>query len=158
MVQRLDNGMATLARVIEHTYHIHITPIPGTGAAGGMGGAFLAFLHATLQPGIDMVLDAIHFDQTIQGADLIITGEGKIDFQTAKGKTAAGVLRRAQQQHIPVLAIGGCVEPCPSVEQMGFAAIYPISQVPLPLEIAMRPDVAASNVENTIKRIIPSHI
>jgi glycerate kinase len=105
-----------------------------------------------------MVLDAIHFDQIIQGADLIITGEGKIDFQTAKGKTAAGVLRRAQQQHIPVLAIGGCVEPCESVQQMGFAAIYPISQVPLPLEIAMRPDVAASNVENTIKRIIPSHI
>ena len=158
MVQRLDKGMAAFAQVIEQTYHIHITPIPGTGAAGGMGGAFLAFLNATLQPGIDMVLDAIHFDQTIQGANLIITGEGKIDFQTAKGKTAAGVLRRAQQQHIPVIAIGGCVEPCPSVEQMGFAAIYPISQVPLPLEIAMRPDVAASNVENTIKRIIPSHI
>ena len=154
MVARLDAGMASLARVIEHTYHIHIAPIAGTGAAGGMGGAFYAFLNATLQRGIEMVLDAIHFDQIIQHADLIITGEGKIDFQTAKGKTAAGVLTRGKLQHIPVVAIGGCVEMCDSIEQMGFAGIYPILEKQVPLEIAMQPDFAATNIERTVKKIL----
>lgn len=154
MVLRLDNGMASLAKVIEDKYHINIVPIAGAGAAGGMGGAFRAFLNATLKRGIDMVLDSIDFNAIIQGADLIITGEGKIDFQTAKGKTAAGVLARAKAQNIPVIAIGGCVEMCDAVIQMGFNSIYPILEKELPLELAMRPDVAAANVENTVRRIL----
>ena len=158
MVQQLDAGMVSFANVIEDKYHINIVPIAGAGAAGGMGGAFRAFLHATLKRGIDMVLDAIDFNAIIQDADLIITGEGKIDFQTAKGKTAVGVLARAKQQGIPVVAIGGCVEMCESVEQMGFAGVYPILEEKVPLEVAMQPDFAATNVENTIRRIIPSHI
>lgn len=158
MVQQLDAGMASLAKVIEDKYHINIVPIAGAGAAGGMGGAFRAFLDAKLQRGIEMVLDSIDFNAIIQDADLIITGEGKIDFQTAKGKTAAGVLARAKQQGIPVVAIGGCVEMCESVEQMGFAGIYPILEEKVPLEVAMQPDFAATNVENTIRRILPSHI
>ena len=121
-----------------------------------MGGAFRAFLDAKLQRGVEMVLDSIDFNAIIQDADLIITGEGKIDFQTAKGKTAAGVLARAKAQDIPVIAIGGCVEMCESVQQMGFAGIYPITEEKLPLEIAMQPDVAAKNVESTIQKIISS--
>lgn len=152
MVAHLDAGMAALAEVIENKYHINIVPVAGAGAAGGMGGGFRAFLNATLKRGIDMVLDAIDFDQTLAGADLIITGEGKIDFQTAKGKTAAGVLARAKAQDIPVIAIGGCVERCESVEQMGFAGIYPITEEKLPLEIAMQAEVAAANVEKTVRK------
>ncbi|MBQ8386589.1 MAG: glycerate kinase [Paludibacteraceae bacterium] len=158
MVQQLDAGMVSFANVIEDKYHINIVPIAGAGAAGGMGGAFRAFLHATLKRGIDMVLDAIDFNAIIQNADLVITGEGKIDFQTAKGKTAAGVLTRAKQQGIPVVAIGGSVEMCDSVQQMGFAGVYPILGEKVPLEVAMQPDFAATNVENTIRRILPSHI
>ena len=154
MVIRLDAGMASLAKVIENTYHINIVPLAGAGAAGGMGGGFRAFLNANLQRGIEMVLDAILFDQTIQNADLIITGEGKVDFQTAKGKTAAGVLKRAKKQGIPVVAIGGCVEACEDIEQMGFAGIYPILEEKVPLEVAMQSDFAASNVENTVKKIL----
>ena len=100
------------------------------------------------------MLDAIGFDRIIQGADLVITGEGKVDFQTAKGKTAAGVLSRAKQQYIPVIAIGGCVEICDSVLQMGFAGIYPILEEPVPLEVAMQRDFAMNNVRNTIVRIL----
>ena len=154
MVAKLDAGMASFARVIENKYQINIVPMAGAGAAGGMGGGFRAFLNATLQRGIDMVLDAIHFDQTIEGADLIITGEGKIDFQTAKGKTAAGVLSRAKKQNIPVIAIGGCVEMCESILQMGFAGIYPILEEKVPLEVAMRPNFAAANVEKTVASIV----
>jgi glycerate kinase len=154
MVKRLDEGMASLANVIAEKYAIDIVPVAGAGAAGGMGGAFRAFLGATLKRGIDMVLDAIDFDTTIQGADLVITGEGKVDFQTAKGKTAAGVLNRAKKQHIPVVAIGGCVEMCDSLVQMGFAGIYPILEEKVPLEMAMQRDFAMSNVKKTIKKIV----
>ena len=157
MVAKLDAGMTSFAHVIENKYGINIVPVAGAGAAGGMGGGFRAFLNASLQHGIDMVLDAIDFDYTIQSADLIITGEGKIDFQTAKGKTAAGVLARAKKQNIPVIAIGGCVEICESVKQMGFAGIYPITEEKLPLEIAMQAEVAAMNVEKTVKKICVCH-
>ena len=157
MVAKLDAGMTSFAHVIENKYGINIVPVAGAGAAGGMGGGFRAFLNASLQRGIDMVLDAIDFDYTIQSADLIITGEGKIDFQTAKGKTAAGVLTRAKKQNIPVIAIAGCVEICESVKQMGFAGIYPITEEKLPLEIAMQAEVAAMNVEKTVKKICVCH-
>ena len=158
MVKRLDEGMASLAKVIEEKYTIDIVPVAGAGAAGGMGGAFRAFLGATLKKGIDMVLDAIDFDTTIQGANLVITGEGKVDFQTTKGKTAAGVLNRAKQQHIPVVAIGGCVEMCDSLVQMGFAGIYPILEEKVPLEIAMQRDFAMNNVRKTVARIVPNYL
>lgn len=157
MVQQLEKGMASLAKVIENKYHIPIASMAGAGAAGGMGGALHAFLNATLKRGIDMILDAIDFDTIIQGADLIITGEGKIDHQTAKGKTAKGILARAKAQDIPVVAIGGSVERCDSVEQMGFAGIYPISEENIPLEIAMQPTIAAANIEKTIKKICVCH-
>ena len=157
MVAKLDAGMTSFAHVIENKYGINIVPVAGAGAAGGMGGGFRAFLNASLQRGIDMVLNAIDFDYTIQSADLIITGEGKIDFQTAKGKTAAGVLARAKKQNIPVIAIGGCVEICESVKQMAFAGIYPITEEKLPLEIAMQAEVAAMNVEKTVKKICVCH-
>lgn len=158
MVKRLDEGMASFAKVITEKYAIDIVPVAGAGAAGGMGGAFRAFLGATLKKGIDMVLDAIDFDTTIQGANLVITGEGKVDFQTAKGKTAAGVLNRAKQQHIPVVAIGGCVEMCDSLVQMGFAGIYPILEEKVPLEIAMQRDFAMNNVRKTVAKIVPNYL
>lgn len=150
MVSRLDAGMASLAKVIEDKYALDVIPVAGAGAAGGMGGAFYAFLHANLKKGIDMVLDAIDFESLIQGADLVITGEGKVDFQTAKGKTAAGVLNRAKKQHIPVIVIGGCVEMCDSLLQMGFDGIYPILDEKVPLEVAMQRDFAMSNVSKTV--------
>ena len=154
MVNRLDMGMASFAEIIKRQYDVDIVSVEGAGAAGGMGGAFLAFLGATLKKGIDMVLDAIDFDTTIAESDLVITGEGKVDFQTAKGKTAAGVLQRAKKQHIPVIAIGGCVEICDSLLQMGFAGIYPILEEKVPLEVAMQRDFAMSNVTKTVGKII----
>lgn len=154
MVQQLDEGMASFAKVIEAKYGIDIVPMAGAGAAGGMGGGFRAFLNATLKKGIDMVLDAIGFDSIISGADLVVTGEGKVDFQTAKGKTAAGVLARAKAQGIPVVAIGGCVEMCDSLNEMGFTGIYPILEEKVPLELAMQRDFASQNVTNTLIRIL----
>ena len=154
MVARLDAGMLSFAEVMKKTCGVDVTAMAGAGAAGGMGGGFYAFLNATLKRGVDMVLDAIDFDSIIRGADLVITGEGTIDYQTVKGKTAAGVLARAKAQDIPVVAIAGRVEMCDSVAQMGFAGVYPIMENEMPLAVAMQPDFAAANVEKTVKKIV----
>lgn len=157
MVVKLDVGMASYAKVVETKYGIPIIRIAGAGAAGGMGGTMRGVLNATLKRGIDMVLDVIGFNQKINGADLIITGEGKIDIQTTKGKTVAGVMARSQQQNIPVVAICGSVEKCDSLEKMGLAGIYPILEKEVPLEVSMRPDLAAANIEKTILRILQNN-
>ena len=154
MVEELDKGMASFAKVIEQKYNLNIVPVAGAGAAGGMGGAFHAFLNGTLRSGVEMVLDAINFNDRIADADLVITGEGKVDFQTPKGKTAAGVLARTKKAGIPTVAIGGCVEPCEELNAMGFAGIYPILEEKVPLEVAMQHDFASANVTNTVVRIL----
>ena len=146
MVEALDCGMYSFAKVISQKYNIDIIPIAGAGAAGGLGGAFKAFLNAQLMPGIDMVLDTLQFDHIIDQASLIITGEGHIDHQTPKGKTPAGVLRRGRAQNIPVIAIGGRVDMCDEVLQMGFADIFPVTPPHTPLHIAMQPHFASEAI------------
>lgn len=155
MVSMLDSGMASLAKVIDDTFHCgDISRVAGTGAAGGLGGGFKACLGARLVKGIDMVLDAIHFDDIIKGADLVITGEGSIDFQTAKGKTAAGVLSRCKAQGIPVYAIGGRVVDCKEVNSMGFARTEAVSDPSVPLSISMQSEVASENVTRTVSAMM----
>lgn len=154
MIARLDAGLRNFARVIEQSGRPSIDSLPGAGAAGGLGGAFAAFLNATLKPGIDLVLDAIDFDKLIETADLVITGEGKLDAQTVMGKTPKGVLRRARKQHIPVIAIGGAVEDSKALNDAGFAAVFPIQPGPTTLDEAMNPAVASANIANTVGQII----
>ncbi len=156
MVHRLDRGMQSFARLVEQKYGINLALIAGTGAAGGLGGALLAFLNGTLQSGIDMVLDAIGFNEIISDAELLITGEGKIDRQTVQGKTAAGVLRRAQRFEIPTIAIAGQVELCDELHNMGFAAIHTVTPIGQSTAEAMRPEVAKANISATIAQICKS--
>lgn len=151
----LDRGMRSFAELINDVLGTDISAMKGAGAAGGLGGAFHAFLGAELKKGVDMVLDAIGFDQLIVGADLVITGEGKMDAQTSMGKTAYGVLWRARRQGIPVAAICGCVERCPEIMEMGFASVNAVSDG-LPLEEAMRHEVAAANVARAVESLVRS--
>ena len=104
--------------------------------------------------GIEMVLDAIAFDSLLEGADLVITGEGRIDAQTAAGKTAAGVLRHAARKGIPVIAIGGSVAMCRELKEMGFIGIYSIINAPVSLEQAMRQDWATARIRCTVEQIL----
>ena len=150
MVKALDDGMYSFAKIIAEQFQKDIIPLSGAGAAGGLGGAFKAFLNARLTKGIEMVLDAIGFE----GADLVITGEGRIDFQTATGKTAAGILRHAKQKGIPTLAIGGSVEICQELKEMGFIGIYSIINTPISLEKAMQKDSATANMQSTVEQIL----
>ncbi len=150
VVERLDQGLKNFASVVNPT----AAEAEGAGAAGGLGYALQAVLGARLRAGIDMVLDAMHFDQIISGSDLVITGEGRIDYQTVMGKAPSGVLRAAAAQSIPVVAIGGSVEECEALQQSGFAAILPVVSGPMTLEHAMQEDVAARGVSRTVEQIV----
>lgn len=153
-VAALERGMRSFAGVIARQCGTDITSLSGAGAAGGLGGAFKAFLNARLTRGIEMVLDILDFDSMLEGADLVVTGEGRIDVQTATGKTAAGVLARARRKGIPVLAIGGSVEMCRELREMGFIGIHSILDAPMSLEQAMRKDVATANIRRTMAQIM----
>ena len=150
VVERLDEGLKNFASVVNPT----AAHSEGAGAAGGLGYALQAVLGARLRAGIEMVLDAIHFDQIISGSDLVITGEGRIDYQTIMGKAPSGVLQRATKQGIPVVAIGGSVEESEAVQRSGFAAILPVVSGPMTLEHAMQHDVAARGVSRTVEQIV----
>lgn len=152
-VELLDRGLRNFARVVLRHNGVDISSLSGAGAAGGLGGGFVALLGARLERGVDMVLEAIRFDDVISGSDLVITGEGRVDRQTLMGKTPCGVLRAAKRQSIPCIAICGGVEWCDELRQSDFAAIVPICSEPIPLEKAMRKDVAAANVERAAERI-----
>lgn len=154
MVESLDAGLRNFARVVEQYSDEDYSLWPGAGAAGGLGFAFKSLLGAELRPGIDMVLDAIDFSSIIEGCDLIITGEGRIDRQTVMGKAPSGVLREAMAQNIPAVAIGGAVEMCEELAESAFLAILPVVAGPIGLQEAMRQDVAHKNISRTVEQII----
>ena len=142
----LDSGLENFASVISASLGRDISSVPGSGAAGGLGGAFLAFSDSRLKKGIDMVLDAIDFDSLIEGADAVITGEGRIDSQTFKGKTPFGVMSHAAAKGISVYAIGGCVDLSGVEDSSAFKRIVPAVSGEYDLEYVMRTEVARSNV------------
>lgn len=154
MVEKLEQGMAHFARVLENFCGRNIAAISGAGAAGGLGAAFAGVLGAKLLPGIDMVLEAAGFDALMQDCELVITGEGRMDSQTAMGKAPQGVLHAARRHGVPVVAIAGGVEDSEALLAQGFTAVIPIQPACVPLEEAMRPSVAAHNVEQTVRRIM----
>ena len=153
MVNRLDQGLRSLAQVIRKETGRSVDTLEGAGAAGGMGGGLVAFLGARLRPGIDLLLDALQFRQKAEGADLIITGEGKADRQSLMGKVPSGLLREAQALHIPIVLIAGAVEDQAQLNQAGFKAVLSIQPGPTTLEEAMRPEVAKARIQNTVEQI-----
>jgi glycerate kinase len=107
MVERLDQNLKHFADVIKKDLGVDISELPGAGAAGGVGGALVAFVDAQLQRGVEIVIEMTKLKSYLKRADLVITGEGRIDFQTAFGKTPAGVAQAAKSLGVSVLAIGG---------------------------------------------------
>lgn len=136
-IPTLDVGLANLAEVLLRDHGIDIRQTLGAGAAGGMGGGVIAFLGGTLQSGIDAVLDAAGLETHLQDAELILTGEGRIDEQTLHGKTVMGLLRRARRLSVPVLVFGGTVMDPTELYQQGAASVLSISSGPQSLEEAM---------------------
>ena len=124
--------------------------MPGAGAAGGLGYAFLQYMNAECRSGIDLLLDTIHFDDLLQDADLVITGEGSADRQTLMGKLPFGILQRAQRHDVPVMLIAGRIADEHLLLDAGFSRVAYINPPGLPLEIAMQPETAKENIKHVM--------
>ena len=151
MIAQLDEGMRSFAHLIRKETGKDIANVPGSGAAGGMGGGLMAFLDAELQSGADLLLDICQFNKRIADANLIITGEGRIDRQSLMGKIPGKILQRGQANHIPVIAIAGCVEDKELLLEAGFKGVYASKPEDMPLEKAMKREVAIRNIKDTIR-------
>ncbi|MGG0593334.1 glycerate kinase [Priestia megaterium] len=152
MVKQLDRNLAHYAAVIEKEMDIHIQNVPGAGAAGGLGGGLLAFLSAELKPGVDIVIEATQLESYIKGADLVITGEGRIDGQTIYGKTPIGVAKTAKKHSVPVIAIAGSIGAgSEAVYEHGISALF--SVVPGAVDLSEALEKADENIERTAKNV-----
>lgn len=153
-IEVLEERMMRYARKIKEDTGVDVADMPGAGAAGGLGGAFRAYLNASLKRGTDMILDAVEFEKAIIGADLIITGEGCSDYQTVKGKTAFGILQRASRLRIPTALVSGAVKDEAILHEAGFTRIERVSPEYLSQEEAIQPDITKKNIERTIFRLL----
>lgn len=137
MVKKLDANLAHLAEVVKKDTGKNIALIPGSGAAGGMGAGMVAFFNSKLQMGIETVLDIVHFDELLRGTDLVISGEGKLDCQSLRGKVVVGVARRAKQNGVPLIAVVGDIDDnIENIYQEGVTAVFSINRKAIPFEKA----------------------
>jgi len=135
-IKSLDAGLRHFGDVIRSQLGIDVSMMPGAGAAGGMGAGCVALLGGTIQSGIDAVLDVTGFDRQLEGADLVITGEGRIDSQSADGKVVSGVARRTRAKGVPLIAIaGGIADSAGAVYDIGVSAMFSTDRAALPVDM-----------------------
>ncbi|MGF1718867.1 glycerate kinase [Vibrio kyushuensis] len=152
MVKKLDSNLAHYAKIIYQATDKDVKDIPGAGAAGGLGAALIGLFDADLRPGINIVMDAVNLSDVVKDANLVITGEGRIDSQTIHGKTPVGVARTAKQFGLPVIAIAGSTAAdCEVVHEHGIDAAYSVVLGATDLPTALKE--AAFNVEMTSRNI-----
>lgn len=139
MVAQLEAALAHYADVIERDLGIDIRDAPGAGAAGGLGAGLLVFLNARLRPGVDVIIEAAGLVGHLREAELVFTGEGKIDDQTARGKTPIGVARKAKEFGLPVIAIAGEIgDGYQAVYSQGIDAVFSIAPGPISLSQSVK--------------------
>jgi glycerate kinase len=137
MVEFLDGELKAVSERVIRELGIDVSVLPGAGAAGGMGGGMVAFFGSRLRMGIETVLDTVNFDRVLAGADLVFTGEGRIDAQSLRGKVVIGVARRAKKQGVPVIALVGDIgDAIEGAYDEGLSAVFSINRRPLPFEEA----------------------
>ena len=151
----LDHAMGAYAQVVKAYNGTDYAKTPGAGAAGGLGFAFLSFLSGELLPGIELVLNAVEMDKAMEGADLVFTGEGRLDYQTAMGKAPVGIAKMAKKHGAKVIALAGAViEGAQECNEQGIDAYFPILRKVVTLDEAMEPETAKQNMIRTTEQII----
>lgn len=154
MKKTLDEAMAHFARVTSETLENDYMNTPGAGAAGGLGYAFLAYTGAALTPGIELILDAVGLEEELSDADVVVTGEGRLDFQTAMGKAPVGVARLAKKYNAKVIAFAGSVtKEATACNKEGIDAFFPILRSVCTLAEAMDPVAARNNMTATVEQV-----
>lgn len=137
MVAQLDQNLRDLSGTITDNLGMDVSRLSGAGAAGAMGAGIVAFLGGSLKSGINTVLDLIHFEELIENADMIFTGEGKIDSQSLRGKAVIGISERAAKKNVPVVAVVGSIgEDAEKSYDKGVSAIFSINRSPVDFEIS----------------------
>jgi len=138
VVEELDRGLAHLAAVWKREWGVDVAELPGAGAAGGAGAALAAALRAPLISGARLVLEYSGLQRRLEKADLVITGEGRMDFQTQRGKAPAAVAAAARRAGVPVVAVCGSIAASPEqLEETGIAVALGITEGPTTLEESM---------------------
>jgi glycerate 2-kinase len=139
MVELLDSNLLHFSRIIQSQLGIDISSVPGGGAAGGLGAGLMAFTNARIARGIDLILEAANFEETVRNADLVLTGEGRTDSQTAYGKTPVGVATLAKKHNKPVICISGSVTTdVDTFHELGLDVVIGAVQAPMSLEAAIQ--------------------
>lgn len=153
-VELLEQRMEKVAKQILAETGVDVSGIPGAGAAGGLGGAFIAYAGAKIVHGVEKVMSLVGFDATLNGADLVITGEGKSDLQTLEGKVPFGVLRHSAG--CCVALVSGAVEhgAIACLERAGFCAIHRATPPEMALDEALEPDRARANITNAVRGVL----
>jgi glycerate kinase len=152
MVQRLDACLGHFALLIKRDLNQDIEQLPGAGAAGGMGAALVAFLHAALRPGVEIVIELTGFRKLVQSADLVITGEGRIDGQSIFGKAPVGIAQVAKEYGVPVIAFAGSLgTDVDVVREHGIDAVFSVVNAPCTLEEAL--SKAGDNVRKAVYNV-----
>lgn len=154
MIMQMDNWLKHYAKLVEKKFTKANANQAGTGAAGGLGFAFLSFTNAVLESGIKIVLEETCLEKYMENADIVITGEGRLDGQTAMGKAPVGVARLAKKHDIPVIAFAGSVtKEAVACNQNGIDAFFPILRGVVTLEEAMKPENAKANMTDTVEQV-----
>ncbi len=152
-VKELDKGLKNLAEIIQNDLGMDVADMPGAGAAGGLGAGLHAFLGAKLCKGIDLIFDLVGLPEKLSGADLVLTGEGQIDFQTVFGKAPGGVGIAARAQGIPCFAIAGSIgKELGDLHKTGINAVFSLCHGPMTLEESMK--LSKENVTRVTEQAI----
>ena len=154
IAEELDQAMNHYASITSKFLHNDYASAEGAGAAGGLGFAFLSYLNATLTPGIDLILNAVELEKELEDTDITVTGEGRLDHQTAMGKAPVGVARLAKKYGSKVVAFAGSVTPeATACNAAGIDAFFPIVRGITTLAEAMDPENAKSNMTAAVEQV-----
>lgn len=155
MLSQMDLWMKHYSELVKEYNPAANPEDPGSGAAGGLGFAFRSFLQGELKSGVSLILEETKLSEKMQGADLVITGEGRLDEQSAMGKAPIGVAKLAKEQGIPVIAFAGAVtEGAKACNQAGIDAYFPILREIITLEDAMKKETAKKNLADTVEQVM----
>ena len=153
-MRELDQNLSHFASIIKSNLGKEVDTVSGAGAAGGMGAALLAFFNAELRSGIDLIIEILNLESYIRNADMVFTGEGKIDHQTLYGKTISGIAAIGKKYNVPVLALAGKMgDDIETLYGLGVTAIFSIVNKPMNLEesIAHADPLIQSCVQNILR-------
>ncbi|KUJ90680.1 MAG: glycerate kinase [Thermoanaerobacter thermocopriae] len=138
MVEVLDKNLEHYGKLLEKYFNKKIIDVPGSGAAGGLGAGLMAFLNAQLKNGIEIIIETLKLEEKIKEADIVISGEGKIDFQTAFGKTISGIAKLCKKHNKPLIVIAGTVEDIEKLYEIGVSSVFSTMEKPMSLEDAIK--------------------